>query len=100
MFARSALIRAVAAGSVARPRAATVAALGRRHNQQATADSGKYDDLDVTRRRLIYRSKQRGWCGHASGPAREAAAQCRKLQNCTYDRASLNPECCCLPRSG
>jgi hypothetical protein len=40
----------------------TAAALGRRHNQQAAADSGRYDPLDVTRRRLIYRSKQRGWC--------------------------------------
>lgn len=38
------------------------AAVGRvRCNQQATADSWKFDPLDVTRRRLLYRSKQRGW---------------------------------------
>mmetsp|Transcript_17296 Transcript_17296/g.52289 ORF Transcript_17296/g.52289 Transcript_17296/m.52289 type:complete len:142 (+) Transcript_17296:29-454(+) len=32
-----------------------------RQNQQATADSGRFDPLDATRRRLVYRSKQRGW---------------------------------------
>ena len=31
-------------------------------NQQATADSGKFDALDKRRRQLLYRSKQRGWC--------------------------------------
>jgi len=30
-------------------------------NQQATADSGKFDALDKRRRQLLYRSKQRGW---------------------------------------
>merc|ERR1712086_360169 len=32
-----------------------------RFNQQAAMESHKFDDLDAHRRRLIYRSKQRGW---------------------------------------
>ena len=32
-----------------------------RHNQQASAESHKVGELDHVRRRLLYRSKQRGW---------------------------------------
>lgn len=32
-----------------------------RHNQQASAESHKFGELDHVRRRLLYRSKQRGW---------------------------------------
>ena len=32
-----------------------------RWNQQASADSHKFDEHDALRRRLLYRSKQRGW---------------------------------------
>ena len=33
----------------------------RRWNQQAAAESHIFDDHDALRRRLLYRSKQRGW---------------------------------------
>merc|ERR1719517_259731 len=32
-----------------------------RHNQQASASSHLFDENDAKRRRLLYRSKQRGW---------------------------------------
>ena len=32
-----------------------------RWNQQAAAESHLFDDNDALRRRLLYRSKQRGW---------------------------------------
>lgn len=37
-----------------------LALVGRRWNQQASADSNKFADLDAMRRSLLYRSKQRG----------------------------------------
>lgn len=33
----------------------------RRWNQQTPAESHLFDDADIERRRLLYRSKQRGW---------------------------------------
>ena len=35
--------------------------VARRWNQQASAGSHALDPLDATRRKLLYRSKQRGW---------------------------------------
>merc|ERR1712087_625206 len=35
--------------------------VGARWNQQASAESHKFDETDGVRRRLLYRSKQRGW---------------------------------------
>ena len=57
--------------SVARPMSAVraravlpmarVLAAPRRWNQQASAQSHIFADADLARRRLLYRSKQRGW---------------------------------------
>ena len=60
------MLRAVALGRrlAARPPAAARLILPRlqaRGNQQAAADSHLFDEHDATRRRLLYRSKQRGW---------------------------------------
>ena len=40
---------------------ARVLAAPRRWNQQASAQSHIFADADLARRRLLYRSKQRGW---------------------------------------
>ena len=49
----------LAASRVSAARSALVGA--RRWNQQAPAESHIFDENDALRRRLLYRSKQRGW---------------------------------------
>ncbi len=44
-----------------RGRAGALVPMQRRWNQQAAGSSGSFDDADSLRRRLLYRSKQRGW---------------------------------------
>jgi succinate dehydrogenase flavin-adding protein (antitoxin of CptAB toxin-antitoxin module) len=59
---RRAALRLVAPASLPRPRPQVAAAFARvRYNQQAPAQSHLFDDDDHMRRRLLYRSKQRGW---------------------------------------
>ena len=63
--------------------AASAARRGVRLNQQASAESHKFDPLDTTRRRLLYRSKQRGaqhppnYVNHQSGLPTMACASRR-----------------------
>ena len=65
MLARLSAPRAAAFARLAAPRVALPAArssvLQVRCNQQASAESHLFDEHDALRRRLLYRSKQRGW---------------------------------------
>ena len=52
----------------------------RRWNQQASAGSHALDPLDATRRKLLYRSKQRGWLEMDIMLGNWAAANLPRLQ--------------------
>ena len=54
--ARAALLPRMAPRALAQPQFTA-----KRWNQQAPAESHIFDEHDATRRRLLYRSKQRGW---------------------------------------
>ena len=54
--------------------------VARRWNQQASAGSHALDPLDATRRKLLYRSKQRGWLEMDIMLGNWAAANLPRLQ--------------------
>ena len=61
--------------------------VARRWNQQASAGSHALDPLDATRRKLLYRSKQRGWLEMDIMLGNWAAANLPRLQEAELQRA-------------